>query len=340
MGLNQSWPEAPSVSSLYADALGAFLAERGLPAAPPPTLAGHARRVVGASFAHTLYGGVRELGESALGLQFGTRVGGAGFGMLGVAAATAPTLAESIRHLTQLESLTSTLGHASVRRPGKLVHLSWRPAQAVPPMVVEGILAGWVSYGRYLLGEKVDVAQVSFAHPRLAAVHAYDSVLECPHRFGAPHYGVSFGLDLLDAKPRFAAPALNAALDGWLGHCAATVATRKSLARTIMGVLGTRVPLAMADEMSVAALLGLGYRTLQRQLRDEGTSFRQVLNATRAQHAVLSLLDGHASLSDLAAEVGFNEQSSLCRAFHRWTGDAPLDFRQRMAPIYHRLRVQ
>jgi len=339
MGLNHSWPEAPSVSSLYADALGAFLAERGLPAAAP-SASGHGRRVVGASFAHTLYGGVRELGESALGLQFGTRVGGAGFGMLGVAAATAPTLMESIRHLTQLESLTSTLGRASARRAGKLVHLCWQPAQAVPPMVVEGILSGWVSYGRYLLGEKVDVAQINFAHHRLASAQAWTGVLECPQRFGAPQYGVTFSLELLDAKPRFAAPALNAALNGWLGHCAATVAARKSLARIIMGLLGTRVPLATADEMSVAGVLGLGCRTLQRQLRDEGTSFRQVLNATRAQHAVLSLLHGHASLSDLAAEVGFNEQSSLCRAFHRWTGDAPLEFKQRMAPIYHPLRVQ
>jgi hypothetical protein len=172
----------PSVSALYADALGAFLDERGL-----PLRAGGPRgpRLCGATYSTLMSTASRELDDSGLGLRFGTRVGGAGFGMLGIAAATAPTLREAIRHLTQLESITSTLGRATVRRQGARVHLSWHAAQAVPPSVVEGILSGWVSFGRYLLGERVDVVQVSLRHRRMAPQEVYDSVFECPVRFEA-----------------------------------------------------------------------------------------------------------------------------------------------------------
>jgi AraC-like DNA-binding protein len=331
----------PSVSVLYADALGAFLHERGLPWQRPAPNVAPARRVVAASFAHSLYGGERELGDPSLGLHFGTRVGAAGFGMLGIAAATAPTLGESIRQLTQLESLTSTLGRAQVRRVGRAVQLRWRPAQPVPPMVIEGILSGWVSFGRYLLGERVEVAQVALAHPRRAPVQAYDETFESPVRFGAGCYGVTFGADLMAAPTRFADPTLNASLNTWLDSCAAAIATEhRTLARTITAMLGQQLPLADADELTTARLLGLGRRTLQRLLQAEGTSFRQVLNAARAQHAVLSLLHGQPGLSDLGAAIGFEEQSSLCRGFRRWTGYAPLEFKRRMDGIYASLRAQ
>ncbi len=334
----------PSVSTLYSDALGAFLAERGLPLsaqaqhlqAPDP----HRRRLCGNSYAALMAGAAQELDDSGLGLRFGARVGGAGFGMLGIAAATAPSLREAIRHLTQLESITSTLGHASVRRHARRVHLSWQPAQTLPPAVVEGILAGWVSFGRYLLGERVDVVQVSMRHRRIAPAEAYDAVFECPVRFETCCYGVTIAAELLDARPRFADDLLNDAIGDWLGHCA-SAASREgmSVTRSVSALFVSALPLADADEPGVAALLGRDRRSLQRALQHEGTSFRQILNAARAQHAVLALMQGDTSLPDLSADIGFDEQSSLCRAFRKWTGYAPLAFKQRVSDVFRPLRA-
>jgi len=334
----------PSVSTLYADALGAFLEERGLPRAAqaPQVLVAdpHGRRLCGNSYSALMDSAARELGDQGLGLRFGGRVGGAGFGMLGIAAATAPSLRESIRHLTQLESITSTLGHASVRRHGGKVHLSWQPAQALPASVIEGILAGWVSFGRYLLGERVEVAQVSLRHRRIAPMEVYDGVFECPVRFETCCYGVTIGACLLDARPRFADDLLNDAIGDWLGHCASAAAREgKSVTRSVSSLFGAVLPLAEADEPTVAAMLGHDRRALQRALQHEGTSFRQILNAARAQHAVLALMRGGVSLPDLSADIGFDEQSSLCRAFRKWTGYAPLAFRQRVSDVFRPLRA-
>ena len=328
--------DSPSVSGSYARALCSFLGSRGLPAAGG--MAGV--RIAGDTLGDALVDGGRELDDPLLGVRFGTRVGCAGFGLLGVAAATATSLGEAVRHLQRFESLTSTLGGVRVRRAGRAVTLAWRPVRPVAPAVVEGILAGWVSFGRYLLGERVAVRGLDFGHARSAAVSAYEQQLECPVRFGADEASVTVDAELLDARPRFADARFNAALGAWLARCTVAMAAPDSLhaTRRVAGLLASRGAPGEVDERLVAAALGLERRTLQRRLAAEGASFRTLLDAARAQHAIVALLQDAPRLAQLGADVGFREQSSLCRAFRRWTGYAPLPLKARLGPVFLELR--
>ena len=331
-------PDTPSVSGSYARALRGFLGASGL--SEVDTVAGPGGdRVAGQTLGDALVDGGHELGDPTLGIRFGTRVGGAGFGLLGVATATAPSLAQALRHLQRFESLTSTLGRVAARREGRLVTLAWRPSQPVAPAVVEGILGGWVSFGRYLLGEHVDVQGIAFAHGRATALSAYEQAIDCPVRFGATETSVTFAAELLDARPRFADAAINGAIDRWLDRCTVAVAapSGQQAARRVAQLLAA-LPLADVDEPRVALLLGIQRRSLQRRLAAEGTSFRALLDAARAQHAIVTLLAEPPRLVQLGADIGFGEQSSLCRAFRRWTGHAPLPLRARLAPFFQVLR--
>jgi AraC-like DNA-binding protein len=338
---------ATSVSVSYERSLRAYLQTRGLPApraGPDDACACPAARVDGHAFGEELAYSGHVLGDVTTGLSFGLRVGGAGFGLLGVAAATAPTLRDSVRQLRRFESLTSTLGHMTVQMHGRhLVSLCWQPADpATPPAVAEAILAGWVSFGRYLLDERVDVVGVGFAHRAPASVSAYEAALQCPVRFGVGLNSVTLAANLLDARPRFAEPVISTALDDWLDRCTLGVATppqRQPTARRVAQVLAGRLALAEANEDSVATVLQLSRRTLQRRLTEEGSNFRALLDAARAQHAIVGVLRGGVSLAQLGAEIGFDEQSSLCRAFRRWTGYAPLVVKSRLQSMYSDLRV-
>ena len=344
--LSRSWqPQSPSVSVSYERSLKAYLRTRGL---PPPRVeregcACPASRVDGRAFGHTLARGGHVLGDATTGLAFGLCVGGAGFGLLGVAAATAPTLRDSVRQLQRFESLTSTLGHMTVHQHGRhQVSLCWQAAEVqTPPAVAEAIIAGWVSFGRYLLDERVDVIGVSFAHRPSAPLSMYEAALDCPVRFGAARHSVTLAAELLDAQPRFAEPTISGALDAWLDRCTLGVATppqQQPTTRQVAQALAGGLLLAEADEDSIATELQLSRRTLQRRLTDEGASFRALLDAARAQHAIVGVLRGGVSLAQLGAEIGFDEQSSLCRAFRRWTGYAPLAVKSRLQPMFSELR--
>jgi AraC-like DNA-binding protein len=77
----------------------------------------------------------------------------------------------------------------------------------------------------------------------------------------------------------------------------------------------------------IADRLGLTPRTLQRKLQELGTSYNDVLDQLRRQLAVRYLREPRMAICEVAYLLGFSEASSFHRAFKRWTGLTPKDFR-------------
>jgi AraC-like DNA-binding protein len=68
-------------------------------------------------------------------------------------------------------------------------------------------------------------------------------------------------------------------------------------------------------------------RTLQRQLREEGTTFAALLTELRHEMAPSLLLDGKLAVSEVAFLLGYEDPSAFRRAFQRWFGRSPRSFR-------------
>jgi AraC-like DNA-binding protein len=81
----------------------------------------------------------------------------------------------------------------------------------------------------------------------------------------------------------------------------------------------------------LAEAAGTSVRTLQRRLTDDGTSFSALLEHVRRQRATQRLSVGDVTVNSVAAELGYQRQSSLTRAMIRWTGAAPTSFRSQVA---------
>lgn len=78
---------------------------------------------------------------------------------------------------------------------------------------------------------------------------------------------------------------------------------------------------------AISAQLHLAPRTLRRKLTDEGTSLRTLKEALRRDFAMKLLVSEHLSISDISERVGFSETAAFCRAFKRWTGRSPSQWR-------------
>ncbi|QIA65671.1 helix-turn-helix domain-containing protein [Vibrio astriarenae] len=70
-------------------------------------------------------------------------------------------------------------------------------------------------------------------------------------------------------------------------------------------------------------------RTLQRQLRTQSLSFKQLKEQTRKDHAMKLLTETDLSTSDIAWESGYSDLSNFNRAFKAWTGTTPSAFRRK-----------
>lgn len=79
-----------------------------------------------------------------------------------------------------------------------------------------------------------------------------------------------------------------------------------------------------------AAKMDVSVRTLQAKLSDSQLSFSDILEEQRIALAQNYLKQSHYSLDDVAANLGYSEQSSFGRAFKRWTGQTPKQFRQKI----------
>ena len=70
-------------------------------------------------------------------------------------------------------------------------------------------------------------------------------------------------------------------------------------------------------------------RTIQRRLRDAGLTFRQVLDEVRLESAAQLLQQSEVRVVDVAMDLGYSDQANFNRAFRRWAGVSPTQFRGR-----------
>jgi AraC-like DNA-binding protein len=94
---------------------------------------------------------------------------------------------------------------------------------------------------------------------------------------------------------------------------------RAELLKTLRGGMPTAEEVAQSLHMSV--------RTLHRNLREEGVTYSELLHALRQEQASRYLADPGITISEVAFLLGFSELSSFYRAFKRWTGTTPAEFR-------------
>jgi AraC-like DNA-binding protein len=82
------------------------------------------------------------------------------------------------------------------------------------------------------------------------------------------------------------------------------------------------------DLPALAAQLHMSERTLKRKLAERGLSFSSMLEAVMKRDAIELLNDPAISIQDVAMRLGYQDRANFTRAFRRWTGQTPSDYRQ------------
>ncbi len=210
----------------------------------------------------------------------------------------------------------------------RLWHGHHREPSTPPRHPVEGLLALSILQGRRAIGEEFAPRAVCFAHARPAQVSEAERIFRAPVHYGCPRNELALDRALLARPQRQAEPRLLAMLDRQLAESLSALPSPRSfedaVRQRMMDVLHEGEP-AMAQ---VAAKLHMSPRSLQRRLHSEGTSFAQVLSALRHDLALRYLRDERIALGEVGFLLGFLEVVSFHRAFKRWTGTTPAQYRR------------
>ncbi|MEU4200439.1 AraC family transcriptional regulator [Streptomyces sp. NPDC026294] len=199
--------------------------------------------------------------------------------------------------------------------------------------LAESVMIIWHRLSSWLVGRRIPLRHARFAHPAPAHAHEYELLFGCAVRFGAPRTAAVF-----DAR-WLAAPVVRdeAALTAMLRRAPADLLSRREygttvterVRRTLVLALRAAGPARLPEAAEVAARLAVSPATLRRRLQEEGTSYRRLKDAVRRDAAISSLAAGREPIAELAARLGFSEDTAFHRAFRRWTGTTPGAYRLR-----------
>lgn len=200
-----------------------------------------------------------------------------------------------------------------------------------PAQFSECIIAQWVLRLHLRCTRPFELRRVFFMHRRPADTAEHERIFQAPLEFDAPYDGIEFDAALFAIELRGMDETLVQLLRGHADALLAkqVAANRDTLAARTRETLLRAPPGGLPGVEAVARALGLGERSLQRKLRDEGTSFKDVLDEVRRELALDYLRDPRQSISEVAFLVGFSEISAFSRAFRRWTDEAPLAWRRK-----------
>lgn len=174
----------------------------------------------------------------------------------------------------------------------------------------------------------VGVRRVWFAHPRppdLAATAAFFGTLDLA--FGAEDSGFAMALASLERPMPHADPRTADTIGSLVDAELEARPRRASFAERVASHLRASLPDGV-DVAEVARAMHMSPRTLQRRLESEQTRYTEVLDAARLALARGMLADRTTSLTDIAFRLGFADLATFSRAFKRWTGSPPGQWRR------------
>ncbi|MFE3193613.1 AraC family transcriptional regulator ligand-binding domain-containing protein [Nocardia sp. NPDC059240] len=246
---------------------------------------------------------------------------------------TAPTLAEGLRAASVYNAtICDRRVELEVREDGSLLTASYSGAPHREPYGAthrEFAMVVTARRAREGFGDAGIPVRVDFSHPaprdRGYLVRAFGT--------GNIHFGQD-----RDALTFFGAAArpndrfLHAILRRHARQALDDIGPEPPWLEVFRGVLRGQMSESPAAKLEdVAAVLSLSGRTLQRRLAEHGTTWRAELETVRRDLAIALLRDRSDSVGSIAAQLGYRDHRVLARAFRRWTGRAPADFR-RMPP--------
>lgn len=292
-----------------------------------------------AAYLRLLAQGARLAGDPAFGLHVGQRMRLTTFATYGHVLLSCRTLGDAVLQTQRFEALAHDLGRSELVVEGGVGRYRWHsPWTAAPGQrhLAESVTAGIVTFGAWLARRPLPVHGVAFVHgpPDVDLQAEYRRLYGAPVSFGAPVTEARFDAALLD----WPIPDADASLFPLLErHARQRLAEREraaaepSLLAEVRAVLVRRLAHDRARLADVAAALALTSRSLQRRLGQAGTSFQQLLDATRRELALHYLTDPALTLTEVAFLLGFREASSLSHAFRAWQGCSPQQWRERGA---------
>lgn len=177
---------------------------------------------------------------------------------------------------------------------------------------------------------ETDMAPVrlSLKHEAPKDLESYHQAFKCPILFNQPHNFIAYRTSDLEQRTAKADISINKFLVERVEEETRGIAVSSiKIAADVETLIKEALPSGIPSITQIGEYMGMSSRTLTRRLSEKGMTFRELVQQTQEKISKDLLKNSSDSVGEIAFQTGFSEQSAFSRAFKRWTGQSPLEYR-------------
>jgi AraC-like DNA-binding protein len=265
-------------------------------------------------------------GDPAFGVKLAKYFPHTTFHALGYGLSASSTLKEAFERVQRYSHVVSDAMAYRFYRCGSEYHFLMEPLTDVRVESVDALVGMYLRMCRSLIGRGFSPLAIELRRPRPAVLDDFERLWRAPLRFNAEVNRLRFDQESMERLLDSANPELARLSDAISARYLARI-ERHNIEARVRTVLTRRLQQNEPTQEEVADILNVSARTLQRKLGDCGTSFKEILDETRYALALAYLSEPQRSVAEITHRLGFSCSSAFTRAFRRWTGCSPTDWR-------------
>ena len=277
-----------------------------------------------------------KLPDPILGIHLAEGVDPREMGLLYYAIASSETLADALGRLARYSAINNeAICIACRERESLVVKFEYvGVSRASDRHQIEFFAVMLIRICRQLTGRHLSPINIKLVHQGTALSLGAMTLFDCDIAFGSNVDEVVYSSAAKGIACVNADNYLNALL---VQYCEEALPLRRSRSGAwrlrVENAIVPLLPHGQAKMAEIARRLGVGGRTLARQLSSEGITFGEILDAMRANLADCYLREGDLPISEIAWLLGFGETSAFSHACKRWTGNTPRQIRSKRAKL-------
>lgn len=270
--------------------------------------------------------------DPAFGLTMGEHASLASFGLVGHMVMHCRTLRDGLDLCVRYYKLVADADAPRLDQKGDRAELVYEFLRSSDPlcnrMRAEFGLTRLVLTARALVGPGVGIDEATFEHPQPDYVEHYRNIFGDVVRFESERTSLTFPMSLLDAPLVHHDESILRVLRLQADQMLAELENKEGLAVKIRRAVVSTFPDEPATPERLARTLGMTGRSLRRRLHQEGHTFQEVVADAMRDIACTMLRNPSTTIQETAYRLGFSESSAFHRAFKRWTGMTPAEWRR------------
>ncbi|VAW65679.1 Transcriptional regulator, AraC family [hydrothermal vent metagenome] len=271
---------------------------------------------------------LKETGDDSIGITYASLIQPASLNGLGFAWIASDTLKDSINRLVRFQHSVTTTSSFFFNELDDCYQIILRSKlKNTENVSIDASIAALYKMCEITYGPDLKAISVRIAHKKPKNSKKFDDFFGVSVLFNTKKTQILFSKNTFEHELISANPDL-ARMNDQVVIDYLKCFDKKNIVLQVRARIIEELNNGIPNQEKIASSLNMSLRNLQRKLKGEGANFKMILDETRSELSKQYLRGSDRSIIEVGFLLGFSEPSNFARAFRRWTGVSPHEYRE------------